>query len=130
MIKGDLLQLAGIGLLRMLRIEYEAMTNGLTSAGDYLDLHDALIQAWRLKYEQGFWRPVEAIAAAGFDGVEIHGANGYLLDQFLTEGVNEREDHYGGNVERRLRLLDCGVGHLELRIELQTIEVKAVHLGL
>ena len=43
---------------------------------------------------------------AGFDGVEVHAANGYLLDQFLQDGVNKREDKYGGPVENRLRLLD------------------------
>jgi len=42
--------------------------------------------------------------AAGFDGVEIHGANGYLLDQFLRDGSNSRTDHYGGNLENRARL--------------------------
>jgi len=42
---------------------------------------------------------------AGFDGVEIHGANGYLLDQFLRDGVNKRTDAYGGPVENRARLL-------------------------
>jgi len=43
--------------------------------------------------------------AAGFDGVEIHGANGYLLDQFLRDGSNHRTDAYGGSVENRARLL-------------------------
>ncbi|MBW4581205.1 MAG: alkene reductase [Tildeniella nuda ZEHNDER 1965/U140] len=43
--------------------------------------------------------------AAGFDGVEIHGANGYLLDQFLRDGTNKRTDAYGGSIENRSRLL-------------------------
>ena len=42
---------------------------------------------------------------AGFDGVEIHSANGYLIDQFLQDGTNRRTDHYGGAVENRARLL-------------------------
>jgi N-ethylmaleimide reductase len=42
---------------------------------------------------------------AGFDGVEIHSANGYLLDQFLRDGSNQRDDEYGGAVENRCRLL-------------------------
>jgi len=42
---------------------------------------------------------------AGFDGVEIHGANGYLIDQFLRSNSNERTDDYGGNKENRVRLL-------------------------
>ena len=42
---------------------------------------------------------------AGFDGVEIHGANGYLLDQFLQDGTNKRTDQYGGSIPNRARLL-------------------------
>ena len=42
---------------------------------------------------------------AGFDGVEVHGANGYLLDQFLRDGTNKREDIYGGSIENRARFL-------------------------
>lgn len=40
---------------------------------------------------------------AGFDGIEIHGANGYLLDQFLHDNVNKRTDEYGGSIENRSR---------------------------
>jgi N-ethylmaleimide reductase len=43
--------------------------------------------------------------AAGFDGIEVHGANGYLLDQFLEDGTNVRTDEYGGSVENRARML-------------------------
>ncbi len=42
---------------------------------------------------------------AGFDGVEVHGANGYLLDQFLQDGSNKRTDEYGGSIENRAKLL-------------------------
>jgi len=62
---------------------------------------------------------------AGFDAIEIHGAHGYLLDQFLRDGVNDRSDAYGGSLENRARLLfeviDAGVevfgaGRVGLRI--------------
>jgi 12-oxophytodienoic acid reductase len=43
------------------------------------------------------------ILITGFDGVEIHGANGYLLDQFLKDKVNDRDDEYGGSLENRCR---------------------------
>lgn len=47
----------------------------------------------------------ENAQAAGFDGVEVHGANGYLLDQFLQDSANRRTDAYGGSIENRARLL-------------------------
>ena len=48
--------------------------------------------------------------AAEFDGVEVHGANGYLLEQFVTSGTNRRDNVYGGEVEQRARLLMNVVG--------------------
>jgi 2,4-dienoyl-CoA reductase-like NADH-dependent reductase (Old Yellow Enzyme family) len=50
-------------------------------------------------------RAAENAKAAGFDGVEIHGANGYLIDQFLQDSSNHRDDIYGGPVENRARFL-------------------------
>jgi 2,4-dienoyl-CoA reductase-like NADH-dependent reductase (Old Yellow Enzyme family) len=52
-----------------------------------------------------FRRGAQNAELAGFDGVELHGANGYLLDQFLQDGSNRRDDEYGGPVENRARLL-------------------------
>ena len=53
----------------------------------------------------GFKKAAENAKAAGFDGVEVHGANGYLLDEFLRDGANKRTGPYGGPVENRARLL-------------------------
>jgi N-ethylmaleimide reductase len=52
-----------------------------------------------------FRRAAANAIAAGFDGVEIHGANGYLIDQFLRSTSNQRSDRYGGSIENRIRLL-------------------------
>lgn len=54
---------------------------------------------------EDYRRAAEGAKAAGFDGVEVHGANGYLIDQFLQSKTNHRTDHYGGSVENRYRLL-------------------------
>ncbi|QTN23135.1 alkene reductase [Rhizobacter sp. AJA081-3] len=62
---------------------------------------------------------------AGFDGVEVHGANGYLLEQFLRDSINDRSDTYGGSIENRARLLlevmqavvgEVGAGRTGLRL--------------
>ncbi len=57
----------------------------------------AVIEAYR--------KGAENAKAAGFDGVEIHGANGYLIDQFLQDSTNQRTDEYGGNIENRARFM-------------------------
>lgn len=55
---------------------------------------------------QQYRQAAEAAMAAGFDGVEIHAANGYLIDQFLRDGSNHRTDEYGGSIENRCRFLN------------------------
>jgi 2,4-dienoyl-CoA reductase-like NADH-dependent reductase (Old Yellow Enzyme family) len=62
-----------------------------------LDEIPAVIEAYR--------KGAENAKLAGFDGVEIHGANGYLLDQFLQDTTNHRTDEYGGPIENRARLM-------------------------
>ncbi len=63
---------------------------------------------------EAFRKGAENALAAGFDGVEIHGANGYLPDQFLQDSTNHRTDEYGGAIENRARLLleitDAAIG--------------------
>ena len=54
---------------------------------------------------EAYRKGAENARAAGFDGVEIHGANGYLLDQFLQDKTNHRTDDYGGPIENRARLM-------------------------
>ena len=53
-----------------------------------------------------FARAADKAIAAGFDGVELHGANGYLINQFIDSGANLRTDRYGGSLAKRLRFLD------------------------
>jgi N-ethylmaleimide reductase len=72
-----------------------------------------------------FRHAAAAAIAAGADGVEIHGANGYLLHQFLSTSANVRDDHYGGSIENRIRLTvevaaavadEIGAGRTGIRI--------------
>jgi N-ethylmaleimide reductase len=74
---------------------------------------------------EDYRKAARAAIDAGFDGVEIHGANGYLLDQFLRDGVNDRTDQYGGSIENRARFTfevvdavtkEIGAGRTAIRI--------------
>jgi N-ethylmaleimide reductase len=74
---------------------------------------------------EDFRRGAANAKEAGFDGVEIHGANGYLLDQFAKDGANKRTDSYGGSIENRARLMlevskavaaEIGAEHTGIRI--------------
>ncbi|WFU07707.1 alkene reductase [Rhizobium sp. CB3090] len=74
---------------------------------------------------EDYRKAARAAIEAGFDGVEIHGANGYLIDQFLRADVNDRTDQYGGSIENRARFLfevvdavtkEVGAGRTAIRI--------------
>ena len=65
----------------------------------------ALEQSEIAEIVRDYARATERARDAGFDGVEIHGANGYLIEQFLTDGSNQRGDRYGGSIANRARFL-------------------------
>jgi N-ethylmaleimide reductase len=75
--------------------------NGKVAHGTPRALEDGEIP----KIIAGFKTAAINAKAAGFDGVEVHGANGYLLDEFLRDGSNKRSGAYGGSIENRARLL-------------------------
>ena len=80
--------------------------NAITPSGmkPFVTPHDLSIAEIQ-EIVQHYRHAAENALAAGFDGVEIHGANGYLIDQFLRDGSNQRTDEYGGSVENRTRFL-------------------------
>ncbi len=85
--------IAAKGHVSLLRPKKDYVTPRALATAELADIVEA--------YRQG----AENAKLAGFDGVEIHGANGYLLDQFLQDSTNKRTDHYGGSIENRARLM-------------------------
>jgi len=81
------------GHVSLVRPEKEYVTPRALETNEILDIVAA--------YKKG----AENAKRAGFDGVEIHAANGYLIDQFLQDGTNQRSDQYGGSIENRARFL-------------------------
>ncbi|EED82236.1 predicted protein [Postia placenta Mad-698-R] len=69
----------------------------------FITLTDAILRAEIHEYVQLYTAAATNAIRAGFDGVELHGANGYLIDQFLQDVSNKRTDEYGGSVENRCR---------------------------
>jgi 2,4-dienoyl-CoA reductase-like NADH-dependent reductase (Old Yellow Enzyme family) len=82
---------------------------GLSSTGKADSLHgfpcEAMTREQIAEVATGFADAAHRVRAAGLDGVEIHGANGYLFTQFLSSAINDRRDEYGGSLENRARLL-------------------------
>lgn len=85
--------IAANGRVALVRPFADYPTPRALELGEIADIVDA--------FRQG----AENAKAAGFDGVEVHGANGYLLDQFLLSKTNQRTDAYGGSLENRARLM-------------------------
>jgi len=102
-----ILQLAHAGRQRDIPgIEFR---KGLSSTGKSDPLHgfeaERATPAQLQEITSSFAAAAERARASGLDGVEIHGANGYLFTQFLSSAINDRKDQYGGALERRARLL-------------------------
>ncbi len=85
--------IAPLGHVSLLRPQREYVTPRALETGEIA----AIVEAYR--------KGAENAKQAGFDGVELHGANGYLLDQFLQDSTNQRTDGYGGAIENRARLM-------------------------
>ena len=67
--------------------------------------------------------------AAGFDGVQIHGANGYLVDQFLRDGTNLRDDDYGGPIANRLRFMREVVEAVAAEVGIERTGIRLSPIG-
>ena len=85
-------------------IAADGMANTPEGKKPYVVPHELTIQEIRMIIDDYARAATQAIEA-GFDGVEIHGANGYLLDQFIRDGSNQRSDEYGGSAENRIRIV-------------------------
>jgi len=78
---------------------------------------------------QDYRNAAKCAMQAGFDGVEIHSANGYLLDQFLQSKTNQRTDEYGGSIEKRYRMLDEVVQAVTQEVPAERVGVRLAPNG-
>jgi 2,4-dienoyl-CoA reductase-like NADH-dependent reductase (Old Yellow Enzyme family) len=91
------------------------MLNGYGGEGEFstpIEMNSSDIE----RATAGFASAAQRAIQAGFDGVEIHAANGYLLDQFITEYTNLREDSYGGELQRRMRFVSEVLGAIRVAV--------------
>ncbi|KEF57711.1 NADPH2 dehydrogenase [Exophiala aquamarina CBS 119918] len=82
---------------------YPIVSSSTVSVEEGGPLPHALTAEEIQQYVKDYASAAKNAIVAGFDGVEIHGANGYLVDQFLQESINQRTDNYGGSIENRAR---------------------------
>lgn len=110
---------------------------GLAFVGDYHPegpviphpTADALTTAEIKKIIDDYKHAALSAKKANFDGIELHAANGYLIDQFLRDSVNKREDNYGGSIENRLRFLNEVVEALCEVLPASRIGVRLTPMG-
>jgi N-ethylmaleimide reductase len=102
--------------------DYVFTTDGWVTAS----LNRAMETAEVKEMVQTYRRAAERAKEAGFDGVELHGANGYLVDQFLQDGSNQRTDEYGGSMENRVRFM---LEIVEQMVDVWGSDKVAVRLG-
>lgn len=105
------LQLWALGRSADAEILKKESNSDLVSASDIPESPDAAIKPRPLRHEEilqyieDYTQAAKNAVAAGFDGVEIHAANGYLLEQFIQELTNKRTDQWGGSIENRARFM-------------------------
>lgn len=85
-------------------IAAEGMANTPEGKKPYVTPRELTVQDIRMIVDD-YARAARQAIDAGFDGIEIHAANGYLLDQFIRDGANQRKDDYGGSPENRIRIV-------------------------
>lgn len=90
---------------------------------------DALTKTQIKQILEDYKHAARCAKQAGFDGVELHAANGYLIDQFLRDSVNKRTDEYGGPIENRLRFLNEAVAALLEVLPASRIGVRLTPMG-
>ena len=111
----------------------EPVSSSAVTAPDYAHTHEGKMPYAepRAASERDIERIVDHYAAAarnaieaGFDGIQIHGANGYLVDQFLRDGANFRSDEFGGSIDNRLRFMTAVLKAVGKAIGMERVGIR------